>query len=71
MREETTLESTVNQPVDFNYKDIDLNAESFRDLDEQKRKILIQRFIDLVLYNDDRFKIAVKLLQKWETETKD
>ena len=60
----------MEETVEFNYKDIDLNAESFRDLDEQKRKVLIQRFIDLVLYDDERFKTAVKLLQKWETESK-
>jgi hypothetical protein len=41
-------------------------AEDFRDLSEMERKILIQRFIDQIIYDADKFKVAVKILENWE-----
>lgn len=55
------MEELFNQ-----YKKTTLEAKDFRDLDELDRKILIQRFIDQVIYDADKFNIAIKLLKKWE-----
>lgn len=55
------MEESINQ-----YKEAILEAKDFRDLDELSRKILIQRFIDQVIYDADKFNIAIKLLKKWE-----
>ena len=41
-------------------------AEDFRDLSEMERKILIQRFINQIIYDADKFKVAVKILENWE-----
>jgi hypothetical protein len=41
-------------------------AEDFRDLSEMERKILVQRFIDQIIYDADKFKVAVKILENWE-----
>jgi hypothetical protein len=47
----------------------EIKAEDFRDLSEIERKKLVQRFIDQVIYDADRFKVAIKLLEKWENNS--
>jgi hypothetical protein len=53
------MESILNH-----YKET--KAEDFRDLSEMERKILIQRFINQIIYDTDKFKVAVKILENWE-----
>lgn len=57
------MEETFNK-----YKKVILEAKDFRDLDERDRKILIQRFIDQILYDVKKFKVAVRVLEKWEKD---
>lgn len=56
---------TVSIPSN-DYTKLDFNVKDFRDLDIQSRKIFVQRFIDLVIYNPERFQTAMRLLEKWE-----
>lgn len=42
-------------------------ADDYRELSDRDRKILIQRFINQIIYDKQKFKIAVKLLEKWES----
>lgn len=51
------------------YKERNIVAEDFRELSEIERKIIIQRFIDQVIYDTDKFNSAMKLLEKWETNS--
>lgn len=51
------------------YKKRNIVAEDFRELSEIERKIIIQRFIDQVIYDTDKFNSAMKLLEKWETNS--
>jgi len=51
------------------YKEKEFDEEDFRSLSEVDRKILIQRFIDQVIYDAAKFKVAVKLLERWETSS--
>ena len=51
------------------YKEKEFQEEDFRHLSEVDRKILIQRFIDQVIYDTAKFKVAVKLLERWETNS--
>lgn len=48
------------------YTEISFDATDFRDLDVLNRKIFVQRFIDLIIYNPERFQIAMRLLKRWE-----
>lgn len=56
---------TVSIPSN-DYTEIDFDVQDFRDLDIQSRKIFVQRFIDLIIYNPERFQMAMRLLEKWE-----
>lgn len=56
---------TVSIPSN-DYTKLDFNVKDFRDLDIQSRKIFVQRFIDLIIYNPERFQTAMRLLEKWE-----
>jgi len=60
------MDEEVSNTQEFDYKTVNLEADSFIDLSEQERKILVQRFIDLIIYDSDKFKTAMKLLHKWE-----
>jgi len=51
------------------YKEKEFQEEDFRHLSEVDRKILVQRFIDQVIYNADKFKVAVRLLERWESSS--
>ena len=55
------MEDILNQ-----YKEAPVKAEDFRELSDSERKMLVQRFIDQVIYNAERFKVAVRVLEKWE-----
>ena len=57
------------EKIKNHYKEREIIAEDFRDLSEMDRKMLIQRFIDQIIYNADKFKIAVKILEKWENNS--
>jgi hypothetical protein len=41
-------------------------AEDFRDLNEIERKVLVQKFIDSIIYDAERFKAAVEMLKDWD-----
>lgn len=60
------MDEEIIKTQEFDYKSINLEAESFVDLSEHERKILVQRFIDVIIYDSDKFKTAMKLLHKWE-----
>ena len=49
-----------------NYKESKIKADDFRDLSEIERKLLVQRFIDQIIYDTSKFKVAVRVLQEWE-----
>ena len=51
------------------YKQTKIKEEDFRDLSERDRRVFIQRFIDQIIYNEDKFKLAVRLLEKWENNS--
>lgn len=53
------MESVLNQ-----YEEI--KVEDFRELSDLERKKLVQRFIDQIIYDVDKFKVAVRVLEKWE-----
>ena len=59
-------EESNEEVFDVNYKDVGFDVEDFRDLSIQERKIFVQRFIDIMLYDPDKFKTARRLLNKWE-----
>lgn len=63
------MEEEVSKLPEFDYKSINFEAESFTDLSEHERKILVQRFIDLIIYDSEKFKTAMKLLHKWENQS--
>lgn len=48
------------------YKEASINAQDFRQLSDRERKMLVQRFIDQILYDVHKFKAAIKVLEKWE-----
>lgn len=48
------------------YKELSTKAEDFRQLSDLERKMIVQRFIDQVLYDVKKFKVAVRVLEKWE-----
>jgi hypothetical protein len=41
-------------------------AEDFRDLNEIERKVLIQKFIDSIIYDSKKFKAAVNMIKTWD-----
>ena len=47
-----------------------MTAEDYRDLNEIERKILVQKFIDLIHYDSENFKAAVKIINKWDNNKK-
>lgn len=49
-----------------NYKESKIKADDFRDLSEIERKLLVQRFIDQIIYDTSKFKVAVRVLEEWE-----
>lgn len=51
---------------DLNYKDVGFDVDDFRDLTIQERKIFVQRFIDIMLYDPEKFRTARRLLLRWE-----
>jgi len=60
---------TFNMDTISTYKEKEFQEEDFRHLSEADRKILVQRFIDQVIYDTSKFKVAVKLLERWETNS--
>ena len=48
------------------YRDFAMEAEDYRSLSDQERRIFLQRFIDVILYDPIKFKAMVKLINKWE-----
>jgi hypothetical protein len=51
------------------YKQTKIKEEDFRQLSERDRRMLVQRFIDQIIYNSEKFKTAVRLLEKWENNS--
>lgn len=51
------------------YQEKKIKAEDFRDLSEMERKMVVQRFIDQIIYNSSRFKAAMKVLEDWEKKS--
>ena len=49
-----------------NYKESKIKADDFRDLSEIERKLLVQRFIDQIIYDTSKFKVDVRVLEEWE-----
>jgi hypothetical protein len=41
-------------------------AKDFRDLNQIERKVLVQKFIDSIIYDAERFKAAVEMLKDWD-----
>lgn len=52
------------------YQEKEIKAEDFRDLSDMERKMVVQRFIDQIIYNSSRFKAAMKVLEDWEKKSK-
>lgn len=48
-----------------------MTAEDYRELNDIERKILVQKFIDLIHYDSEKFKAAVKIINKWENNKKE
>ena len=48
------------------YKEATKEVQDFRQLSDLERRMIVQRFIDQVLYDTEKFKVAVKVLEKWE-----
>lgn len=57
------MEEILNQ-----YKEVPVKAEDFRELSDSERKMLVQRFIDQIIYDVEKFKVAVRVLEKWEKD---
>lgn len=51
------------------YQEKEIKAEDFRDLSDMERKMVVQRFIDQIIYNSSRFKAAMKVLEDWEKKS--
>jgi hypothetical protein len=51
------------------YAGREIKARDFRDLSEMDRKVFVQRLIDQVLYNPNRFEAAIELLENWEKDS--
>lgn len=43
-------------------------AKDFRDLNDIERKILVQKFIDSIIYDSERFKTAVQMIKSWDLQ---
>jgi hypothetical protein len=43
-------------------------AEDFRHLNEIERKVLIQKFIDSIIYDSAKFKAAVDMIKSWDPQ---
>lgn len=50
------------------YKESAKEAEDFRQLSDLERRMIVQRFIDQVIYDVKKFKVAVRVLEKWEKD---
>jgi hypothetical protein len=50
------------------YSELEINSTDYRDLSERERRLFIQRIIDQVLYDPKKFQVAVKILNKWESQ---
>jgi hypothetical protein len=48
-----------------------MTAEDYRELSEIERKVLVQKFINLIHYDSEKFKAAVKIINKWENNKKE
>lgn len=48
------------------YKESTKEVDDFRQLSDLERRMIVQRFIDQVLYDTQKFKVAVRVLEKWE-----
>lgn len=46
----------------------ELKEKDYQSLEEQERKVYIQRFIDLIIYNPQRFKTAIRMMERWEKQ---
>ena len=42
------------------------SATDYRQLNEWERKILIQKFIDIIHYDSEKFRKAVRIIKTWE-----
>jgi hypothetical protein len=43
-------------------------AEDFRSLNEIERKVLVQKFIDSIIYDSEKFKAAVEMIKNWDLQ---
>jgi len=43
-------------------------AEDVRDLNDIERKILVQKFIDSIIYDSEKFKAAVDMIKSWDSK---
>ena len=48
------------------YREAIVKAEEFRQLSEIERKVIVQRFINQIIYDAEKFRVAVRVLEKWE-----
>ena len=48
------------------YREAIVKAEDFRQLSEIERKVIVQRFINQIIYDAEKFRVAVRVLEKWE-----
>lgn len=50
------------------YKESTKEVDDFRQLSDLERRMIVQRFIDQVLYDTEKFKVAIRVLEKWEKD---